>query len=94
MKGIRQRPGNEEHGCSKRLNDAVIGCGSVHDREEIVTMFIEGFDPTIQIIVQRYSEKHRKVTYLESVQHARSEGGAMRARGVHHARSSARPVLL
>lgn len=47
MSSIRQRNGEEELEYLKRMNDAVSICGSVQDPEEIVTMFMGGFDPTI-----------------------------------------------
>lgn len=72
--------------------DVASRCGSVHDLEEFVTMFIEELEPTIGTTVRRYSESNRKPNYPGSVQLARYGGYAVRAHGVHHARSGARPV--
>ena len=43
-------------------------------------MFIDGLDPAIKTLVARQREAKRRITYLELIQFARSEGEAHRAR--------------
>lgn len=92
LRSIKQEPGEDEQKYSKRINDGVSRCRSVHSPEEVITMYTDGLDITVRTIVQRYRENHRRATYLELVQHAKYEGEAVRARGVQPVESDSKSV--
>lgn len=73
----------------KRLNESVRRCRSLHDRDEVMTLFTERLSPGTRTLIQAYSTDHHKATYLELIQQALYEGDAVRAR---NAGTSARPV--
>lgn len=59
----------------------------MHTGSDLLTLFIDGLEPSIQTFIARQLEAHCRCTYLEIVQYARAEGDAVRSRS-HSAKSS------
>lgn len=58
LQNKKQKPGEDEQEYSKRIEDGVRLCGSVHGPEDVVTMYIDGLGPKARTAVQMYKENH------------------------------------
>lgn len=92
LRSARQGLCEEAHEPAKRLIDIVCQCGYAHYPEGATTIFIDELNSNISTVIQRFTESHCKASYLNFAQHTKCEGDAVRARGAHHPRNTARPV--
>lgn len=79
-KEVKQLSEKVEQAIAKRINAAVRRCGTVHDMEEVMTLFVEGLDPATRTLLQANRANHHRATYLELIQQARYGGDSVRAR--------------
>lgn len=65
---------------STRSNKAICRCGNVHLPEEVPLLYTSALHPATSTSVARYRESHPRDTYLDVVDFAQHEGGAVLAR--------------
>lgn len=69
----------DEQEYSKHTNDGVSRCGSLHDPDDVITMYINVLDLALRTLIKSYGETHRRATYLEVVEHSKYKEEVVRA---------------
>ena len=80
LMNIRQQPGEDESTYAGKLSTALARCGNVHDEPTIMTMFVNGLQPSIRTTVSRFREDHHRgeMTFARLTQEAQDVGNTFR----------------
>lgn len=81
LKGIVQKPDEDEVEYSLRLNSASKRYWNVHSIDEKRILFGDGIDPTIKSLVAKHRDRHSHMSSLELAKFAQAETDTNSARG-------------